>query len=308
MDTTGYGDLRLMVHGTRWRTRYQAPLFVNVLRTAGDTLLAMPSDQGGGLRTGDRHRQRLLLDHGAEVTWAPPASTLCMPAAARSPTPQASREAGTAPAHLQLVADVRGASYLRVAGRPLIPFAGADVQQTTVVRLAAGSQCLLVESGCPGRTQMGESWAFTYLAYHLTILNDRTVVYRERWQLCPPAVPHGPSGFGGYLGWATCVASGARAVTELHALRRWLADNGATVSCGTLAADLAVARILDPHGYLVTALATRAALPARAAPAQPAGTIPIRDSTYHNGASRAVNPALAERQYRSIREDVGAER
>ena len=244
---TRRGELRLTVHGTRWRTRYRAPLFVNVLRATGGTLLATPVDQGGGLRNGERHLQRLFLDEGAEVTWAPPASTLCLPGA------------GAATAHLQLVANVQGASYLRVAGRPLIPFAGAAVEQTTVVRLSAGGACLLVESGCPGRTQMGESWAFAQLAYHLTILHDRTVVYRERWQLRPPAVPHGASGFGGSLGWATCVASGARAVAELEGLRGWLAAGGATVSCGTLAADLAVARILDPGGSLITGLADYAA-------------------------------------------------
>ena len=245
MNATGRGELRLTVQGRRWRTRYRAPLFVNVLPAADGTLLALPVDQGGGLRNGERQLQRVLLDRGAEVTWAPPASTLCLPAVDASG------------AHLQLVADVRGASYLRLAGRPLIPFAGADVVQTTVVRVASGSQCLLLESGCPGRTQMGESWAFTRLAYHLTVLRQRTVVYRERWELRPPEVPHAASGFDGKLGWATCVACGPRPIAELEELRRWLSANGATVRYGCLGEDLAVARILDPHGALVTGLAER---------------------------------------------------
>ena len=245
MNATGRGELRLTVHGRRWRTRYRAPLFVNVLPAADGTLLALPVDQGGGLRNGERQLQRVLLDRGAEVTWAPPASTLCLPAVDASG------------AHLQLVADVRGTSYLRLAGRPLIPYAGADVVQTTVVRVAAGSQCLLLESGCPGRTQMGESWEFARLAYHLTVLHQHTVVYRERWELRPPAVPHAASGFDGKLGWATCVACGARPLAELEDLRRWLTANGATVRYGSLGDDLAVARILDPHGALVTGLAQR---------------------------------------------------
>ena len=239
------GELRLTVQGRRWRTRYRAPLFVNVLPAADGPLLAAPVDQGGGLRNGERQLQRVLLDHGAEVTWAPPASTLCLPAA---------EAAGS---HLQLVAGVRGASYLRLAGRPLIPYAGADVVQTTVVAIDAGSQCLLLESGCPGRTQMGESWAFTRLAYRLTVLHQHTVVYRERWDLRPPEVPHAASGFDGNLGWATCVACGARPLAELEDLRRWLSANGATVRYGSLGAGLAVARILDPHGALVTGLAER---------------------------------------------------
>ena len=239
------GELRLTAQGRRWRTRYRAPLFVNVLPAADGSLLALPVDQGGGLRNGERHLQRVLLDHGAEVTWAPPASTLCLPAA------------DAANSHLQLIADVRGASYLRLAGRPLIPYAGADVVQTTVVSVAAGSQCLLLESGCPGRTQMGERWAFTRLAYRLTVLHQDAVMYRERWELRPPEVPHAASGFDGKLGWATCVACGARPLAELKGLRRWLTANGATVRCGSLGADLAVARILDPHGALVTGLADR---------------------------------------------------
>lgn len=239
------GQLRLTAHGRRWRTRYRAPLFVNVLPVGGRALLAMPVDQGGGLRNGDRHLQRLLLDHGAELTWAPPASTLCLPGA------------GAAGAHQQLVAEVRGASYLRIAGRPLIPFAGAAVEQTTVLRIAAGSECLLVESGCPGRTGMGEHWTFARLGYHLTVLRGRTVVYRERWQLRPPAVPHAASGFGGNRGWATCLACGARAVAELERLRGWLAAAGAAVSYGALAGDAAVARVLDPSGAAVTGLADR---------------------------------------------------
>ena len=245
MNATDRGELRLTVQGRRWRTRYRAPLFVNVLPSAHGTLLAFPVDQGGGLRNGERHLQRVLLDQGAEVTWTPPASTLCLPAA------------DAASAHLQLVANVQGASYLRVAGRPLIPYAGAGVVQTTVVRISAGSECLLLESGCPGRVQMGESWAFTHLAYHLTVLHQHTVVYRERWQLRPPEVPHAASGFDGKLGWATCVACGPRPLAELEALRRWLTANGATVRYGSLGADLAVARILDPHGALVTGLADR---------------------------------------------------
>ena len=245
MNATGRGELRFTVQGRRWRSRYRAPLFVNVLPAADGSLLALPVDQGGGLRNGERHLQRVLLDQGAEVTWAPPASTLCLPAE------------DAAGAHLQLVADVRGSSYLRLAGRPLIPYAGADVVQTTVVATAAGSQCLLLESGCPGRTQMGESWAFTRLAYRLTVLHQDAVVYRERWELRPPEVPHAASGFDGKLGWATCVACGPRPLAELEDLRRWLTANGATVQYGSLGDDVAVARILDPHGALVTGLAER---------------------------------------------------
>ena len=260
MNATGRGELRLTVQGRRWRTRYRAPLFVNVLPAAAGSLLALPVDQGGGLRNGERQLQRVLLDHGAEVTWAPPASTLCLPAE------------DAAGAHLQLVADVRGASYLRLAGRPLIPFTGADVVQTTVVAIAAGSQCLLLESGCPGRTRMGESWAFTRLAYRLTVLRQDAVIYRERWELRPPEVPHAASGFDGNLGWATCVACGPRPLAELEDLRRWLTANGATVRYGSLGADLAVARILDPDGALVTGLADRVLHGARrtAANRQPA--------------------------------------
>ena len=245
MNATGRGELRLTVQGRRWRTRYRAPLFVNVLPAADGTLLALPVDQGGGLRNGERQLQRVLLDHGAEVTWAPPASALCLPAS------------DAAGAHLQLVADVRGASFLRLAGRPLIPYAGADVVQTTVVAIADGSQCLLLESGCPGRTQMGESWAFTRLAYRLAVLHRHTVVYRERWELRPPEVPHAASGFDGKLGWATCVACGPQPLAELEEIRRWLTANGAMVRYGSLGADLAVARILDPQGALVTGLADR---------------------------------------------------
>ena len=251
------GEVRLAAQGSRWRTRYRAPLFVNVLPRPGGGLLAAPVDQGGGLRNGERHLQRVTLTDGAEVTWAPPASTLCLPGA----------DAGLA--HQQLAAQVGDGSYLRIAGPPLIPFAGAAVVQTTVVRVAAGGGCLLMESGCPGRTQMGERWQFSRLACRLTVLHDGRVVYRERWQLTPPAVPLAASGFGNYLGWGTCVACGARAVAELEAIRRRLAAEGAAVSRGVLADDLAVARILDPHGYVVTRLAADVARAARTAQAAP---------------------------------------
>ena len=225
-----------------------------MLPVAGEALLAMPVDQGGGLRNGERHLQRVLLDHGAELTWAPPASTLCLPGAP------------AARAHQQLAAEVRGASYLRLAGRPLIPYAGAAVEQTTVLRLTAGGECLLLESGCPGRTLMGETWEFAHFGYHLTVLRGRSVVYRERWQLRPPAVPHAASGFGGNRGWATCLACGARALADLERLRGWLAAAGAAVSYGALAGDLAVARVLDPHGAVITGLADRVAALAGARP------------------------------------------
>ena len=273
--TVRRGEVRLTAEGSRWRTRYRAPLFVNVLPCPGGGLLAAPVDQGGGLCTGERHLQRVALADGAEVTWAPPASTLCLPGGPGSPgrpgAPGGPRApggpgapaAGGAVAHLQLAARVGGGSYLRVASPPLIPFAGAAVAQTTVVCVAAGGECLLVESGCPGRTQMGERWAFSRLAYRLTVLHDGRVVYRERWDLHPPAVPLAASGFGDYLGWGTCVACGPRAVAELAGIRRRLAAGGAAVSCAAITEEVAVARILDPHGYLVTRLAADVARAAR---------------------------------------------
>ena len=242
--------------GRRWRTRRRAPLFVNVLPDSGG-LLAVPVDQGGGLRNGDRHLQRIRIDGKAEATWAPPASTLCLPGS------------GGIPAHLQLVAAVHGGSYLRLVGRPLIPFAGAAVILSTVVSTARDSACLLLECGCPGRTQMGESWAFRHLACHLTVLRDGAVIYRERYRLRPPAVPIGPAGFGGSLGWASCVAVGARAVAELEALRPALADGGVVTTCGLIADDVAVARVLDRDGTLINRIADLAADARRNA--QPAG-------------------------------------
>ncbi len=231
--------------GRRWRTRRRAPLFVNVLPDSGG-VLAVPVDQGGGLRNGDRHLQRISIDDRAEATWAPPASTLCLPGA------------GEDPAHLQLVATVRGDSRLRLVGRPLIPFAGAAVIQSTVVSTDRDSACLLLECGCPGRSQMGETWAFRHLAYHLTVLRDGSVVYRERYRLHPPAVPLGPAGFGGSLGWASCVAVGAPAVAELKALRPALAGTGAVSTYGLIADDVAVARVLDRDGTLVSGIADMA--------------------------------------------------
>ena len=228
--------------GRRWRTRRRAPLFVNVLPDSGG-VLAVPVDQGGGLRNGDRHLQRIGLDARSEATWAPPASTLCLPGA------------GEDPAHLQLVATVRGGSYLRLVGRPLIPFAGAAVIQSTVASTDRDSACLLLECGCPGRSQMGETWAFRHLAYHLTVLRDGAVIYRERYRLHPPAVPLGPAGFGGSLGWASCVAVGARAVAELEALRPALAGAGVVSTCGLIADDVAVARVLDRDGTLISSIA-----------------------------------------------------
>ena len=261
-DAMRRGELRLTVEGRRWRTRYRAPLIVNVLPCPGGGLLAAPVDQGGGLRNGERHLQRVALADGAEVTWAPPASTLCLPGdpgTAGAGPPRDGSEVG----HLQLAARVGAACYLRVAAPPMIPFAGAAVAQTTVVCVAPGGECLLVESGCPGRTQMGERWAFSRLAYRLTVLHDDRVVYRERWALRPPDVPFAASGFGDYLGWATCVACGPRAVDELRGIRRRLAAAGAAVSHGVLADGVAVARILDPYGYLVTSLAADVARAAR---------------------------------------------
>jgi urease accessory protein UreH len=150
---------------------------------------------------------------------------------------------------------VRGGSYLRLVGRPLIPFAGAAVIQSTVVSTARDSACLLLECGCPGRTQMGEAWAFRHLAYHLTVLRDGAVIYRERYRLRPPAVPLGPAGFGGSLGWASCIAVGDRAVAELEALRPALAGAGVVSTCGLIADDVAVARVLDRDGTLISGIA-----------------------------------------------------
>ena len=72
-------------------------------------------------------------------------------------------------------------------------------------------------------------------------------------------MPFGPAGFGGSLGWATCVAVGARAVAELEALRPVLTGTGVVSTCGLIADDVAVARVLDRGGTLISGIADVAA-------------------------------------------------
>jgi len=219
---------------------------------ADEMILASPVDQGGGLRNGDHQYQRVWLDEAAHVVWAPPASTLLLPAE------------GEACASSRFEARVESASYLRVAGRPLIPFAGSAATQSTIVRIANGGECLLLECGCPGRTAMGEMWQFLNLGYRLTFVRNREVVYRERWELRPPEIPNGPGGFSRCGGWATLVAAGPRAIADAQLVRNELEGLEIRMAYGCVADEIEVTRILDPSGSAVMRLAgVVSGLPAR---------------------------------------------
>lgn len=234
-------EIRFLSTGSSWQHRYDAPLYLNVIQ-AEEMILASPIDQGGGLRNGDHQYQRVWLNNDAHVVWAPPASTLLLPAK------------GEARSSSRFEARVESSSYLRVAGRPLIPFAGSNATQSTIVRIANGGECLLLECGCPGRTAMGEIWQFRNLGYRLTFVRNREVVYRERWELRPPAIPDGPGGFSNCGGWATLVAAGPRAIVDAQLVRNELEGPDIQMAYGWVADEIEVTRILDPSGSTIMRL------------------------------------------------------
>jgi len=196
---------------------------------------------GPGVFPGDRLAQSIHVGRGARVVLASQAALQAHPAA------DASGDA--AALHQRYTVDDDG--ELHCHWDPLIPFAGARVEQSVDVRLAAGSRLYWNDALMAGRVGRGERWRFDRLAHELSVSIDGRRAYLERYTLSPrdDAVDRAwTTGDAAYF--STALVRDPRATAEtVEALHGRLAGiGGVTAAVDLVEPSLAVARLIGARG------------------------------------------------------------
>lgn len=88
-------------------------------------------------------------------------------------------------AHLRSTYRVAEAGRLRCRWDPVIPFAGAHLDQRIEVQLAAGARFYWSDALMSGRLARGERWQFASLAHELKVFCGTRLQYLERYRIVP---------------------------------------------------------------------------------------------------------------------------
>jgi len=128
---------------------------------------------GAGIFAGDRLRQSVRVACGARVVLVSQSALQAHPAAAPS---------AALIAHDYIVEDD---AELRCQWDPLIPFAGARIEQRFDLRIAESSRLYWSDAVMAGRVSRGEAWRFQSLAHELRLRIGASLAYLERYTLAP---------------------------------------------------------------------------------------------------------------------------
>src|SRR5262245_15785595 len=102
---------------------------------------------------------------------------------------------------------VEAGGELHIWNRPIIPFAGSRLRQTTKIDLAHGSRFYFWESLMAGRIGSGEVWRFDELTSETGLSVDERLLFLDRFSLRPPLEPPTPEwmmGAARYFGAGLC--------------------------------------------------------------------------------------------------------
>ena len=196
---------------------------------------------GPGVFGGDRLTQSIHVGAGARVVLTTQAALQAHPAAS------AVRE----PAMLHQRYSMDDDAELHCHWDPVIPFAGARLEQIVDVRLAAGSRLYWSDALMAGRIGRGERWRFDRLAHELTLSIDGRRAYLERYTLTPgDREIERVWTTGGAAYFCTALVRDPRATAEtVEALQHRLAAiDGVDAGADLLEASLAVARLTAARG------------------------------------------------------------
>ena len=90
-----------------------------------------------------------------------------------------------ATAHLLSSYHVEGGAHLHCDWHPLIPFAGARIDQRIDVNIAGGGYLYWSDALMSGRQARGERWQFASLAHEIAVSRDGSLEYLERYRIQP---------------------------------------------------------------------------------------------------------------------------
>jgi urease accessory protein UreH len=126
-----------------------------------------------GIFGGDEFEHRIHVQRGARVRLTSQSAFQVHPSA----------NGGTGT--LQSTYDVADDAMLQCHWDPLIPFAGARLNQRIEIRLAAGAELYWSDAFMGGREGRGERWRFAALAHELRLSRAGAVAYLERYRIIP---------------------------------------------------------------------------------------------------------------------------
>jgi urease accessory protein len=130
---------------------------------------------GPGVFGGDALTTSVHVGRGARVVLASQAALQAHP----------SSSGGSAAAVLRHSYTVDDDGELHCEWDPLIPFAGARVDQQFDIRIAASARLYWSDAVMAGRVGRGEAWQFTSLAHELSLRIGARVAYLERYAIAP---------------------------------------------------------------------------------------------------------------------------
>lgn len=138
----------------------------------GEPPLLTIVNSSGGVLGGDQLAMKLELDPGAMLTLRTQAATKLY---------RSKGEGARSSCRFSLGADAR----LDYFPDEIIPFAGSDYEQRTMIDLSSGATALVGEVVTAGRLARDERFAFTRLALDLRCTGDDRLLLRDRAELRP---------------------------------------------------------------------------------------------------------------------------
>ena len=169
-DTDANGQSRLC------QQSFCAPIHLSKPHFDGNTLVLNVANPTAGFFSGDRLTVDVSVERGARLLLT---------------TPSANRVHAMASgcASVQQRFQVADGGSLETWPELLIPQRGSHYRQHTVIELEAGAELLFFERLAPGRTAMGEIFAFTELRLDTDLRMTGRLLLRERARLTPGSRP-----------------------------------------------------------------------------------------------------------------------
>jgi urease accessory protein UreH len=161
----------------------EPPLRVGATFACDDTASLILVCSGPGIFAGDALHQSIHVQNGARVVLTSQSALQVHPACADAPA--------DATARIDYTYRVDAGAELHCLWDPLIPFAGACVEQRYTIDVAEGGRLFWADALMSGRASRGETWAFERLAHELRVRIGGQLTYLERYTLEPRhGAPH----------------------------------------------------------------------------------------------------------------------
>jgi urease accessory protein len=155
------------------RQSFSAPIHLSKPHRDGDTLIVNVANPTAGFFAGDRLTVDVSVERGARLLLTAPGAN------------RVHAMDGDGGAFVRQRFRVAAGGSLETWPELLIPQAGSRFWQQTVIELEEGAELLFFEKLAPGRTAMGEVFAFADLRLDTDLSLDARLLLRERTHLWP---------------------------------------------------------------------------------------------------------------------------